>query len=184
MSNIAAMKGIWPGSLVLFLCVTLFLVFMGQRIANRVEIAEQGATVLMPLVPIGREDLARGELIFLIYDEPEVIAQVRGGGWPDQGSIKVTLDQENVAHSPRLYEGGRLEAAEIVLDYRFGTTGLGRWPSYRRRLVFGDDFFLTSGRPLADYLGARYAVLRVDTDGSSVVVGLADVDAKLIGPDP
>ena len=88
-----SMRGLWPGSLILFLCVTLFLVFIGQRIANRVEISKQGATVLMPLVPIGRDDLARGELIFLIYDAPEIIAQVRGGGWPDQGTIKVTLDQ-------------------------------------------------------------------------------------------
>lgn len=177
------MKRIWPGSLILFLCVALLLVFLGQRIGDRARITEQGVTVLMPLVPIGREDLARGELIHLIYDAPEIFTQVRGGHWPDEGEIKVMLDDSNVAHSPRLYEGGRLAPGEIILDYRFGTTGLGRWPSYRRRLVFGDDFFLTSGRPITDYLGARYAVLKVDSEGSSVVIGLADGNAGLVGPD-
>ena len=175
------MNRLWTEIPALFLCLTLLLPFLGERIDDRTRISEQGVTVLMPLVPLGPKDLSHGDLIELVYDAPEVIAQVRSGSWPHRGTVAVTLDSLNVGHAPRLYEGGALAPREVVLAYRFGTTGTDIWPAYRRRLAFGDSFFVLSGQPMKDYAGARYAVLKVDPRGSSIVTGLADASAHPIG---
>ena len=167
----------------LFLSIALLLAYVSLRITERARISEQGVTVLMPLVALTARDLSHGDLIELVYDEPEVVAQVRGGNWPDHGAIYVTLDRLGVGHEPHLYEGGQLSAGEVVLKYRFGTTGTDIWPAYRRRLAFGDAFFLLGEEPMTEYLDARYAVLKVDLSGESVVTGLADAHAHLIGGD-
>ncbi len=165
----------------LFLCLSLLFPFLGERISDRAETSERGVTVLMPLVPLGPKDLSQGDLIKLVYDTPEVIAQVRSGDWPSRGKVAVTLDSLNVGHAPRLYDGGALAPREVVLAYRFGTAGTNIWPDYRRSLAFGDSFFVLTGQPISDFAGARYSILRVDPDGSSIVTGLADASAHPIG---
>ncbi len=66
--------------------------------------------------------------------------------------------------------------------YSFGATGSDIWPSYRRRLALGDSFFVMSEGRIAEYLDARYAVLKVDPDGASVVIGMANDKAETISP--
>lgn len=170
------------GVLTLFLCVAALLIFLGQRIGDRARLAEQGVTVLMPLMPIGPRDVAHGDLIELVYDTPEILAPVESGQWPNSGVIRLTLDSAHIAHSPDLYEGGILSSDEVILNYSYGASGSDLWPSYRRRLAMGDSFFVMSDGTIADYRDARYAVLKVDSQGMSVVVGLADDEGLPIDP--
>ena len=170
--------------LVLFVGVGLLLVFVGDRIGDRARVAEQGRTVLLPLVPLGPRDMSHGDRIELIYELPGIAGELRAGNWPNEGAVAVTLDEASVARSTRRYADGQLAGSEIALNYRFAATGPGFWPSDRPRLTFGDSFFLVTDRPITDYLDARFAVLRVDSQGDSVVIGLANNEAKLIGSEP
>lgn len=171
------------GVLALFLFVATLLVFLGQRIGDRDRVAEQGVTVLIPLMPIGPREVSHGDLIELVYDTPEILARVESGQWPDSGVIKLTLDPAHFAHSPDLYEGGVLSVNEVILNYSYGSSGSDLWPSYRRRLALGDSFFVMSEGQIADYRDARYAVLKVDPQGMSVVTDLADDQGMPIRPD-
>lgn len=168
--------------LVLIVGVGLFLVFVGDRIGDRARLAEQGRTVLLPLVPLGPRDLSDGDRIELIYELPEILVELRAGNWPEEGTVVVTLDHAAIARSARPFAGELLLDSEIVLNYRFAPSGPGLWPSDRPRLSFGDSFFLVTEGRIADYLDARYAVLKVDLQGDSVVIGLADSEAKPISP--
>ncbi len=107
--------------LALYLCVAIFLVFLGQRIGDRARIADQGVTVLVPLMPFGTRDISHGELIKLVYDTPEILARVQSGKWPSTGTLKFTLDPAHIAHSSALYEGDGLSAGEVVVNYTKGT---------------------------------------------------------------
>ena len=172
------------GLLGLFACVGLFLVFVSDRIGDRARVAEQGRTVLLPLAPLGLRGLSHGDRIELVYALPEIDAELQAGDRPGEGMVAVTLDPTGIVRSARLHEGGPPAESEILLRYRFAPVGPGLLPSDRPRLSFGDSFFLVTAGRVADYLDARYAVLRVDPQGASVVVGMANDEAVTISPEP
>ena len=173
----------WAPIVALLAGVALLLVFVGNRIGDRTQIAESGRTVLMPLVPLGPRDLSLGDRIELVYDLPDIEAELRVGNRPAEGTMRLMLDDAGVVIGAAF--GGSRAAADdqMTMSYRYAASGLGLWPSDRPRLTFGDSYFLVTEGSAADYLGARYAVLKVDRAGRSVVAGLADGNADLIEPD-
>ena len=162
--------------------VAVLLVFVGGRVGDRERIAEAGRVVLMPLVPLGPRDLSLGDRIELVYDLPAIQAELRAGTRPAEGAIRATLDDSDIVIRAVFIEPGTAVESDVTLAYRFASAGPGLWPSDRPRLSFGDGYYLVGAGHIADYLGARYAVLKVDADGSSVVTGLADGEGDLIRP--
>lgn len=167
----------------LLIGVAVLLVFVAGRIGDRDRISETGTTVLMPLAPLGPRDLALGDRIELVFELPEVESELRAGTWPGEGALRVTLDEAGTVRTAALHEPSTPNGREVVVNYRFASSGLGLWPTDRPRLLFGDSFYLVTEGQAADYLNARYAVLKVNETGSSVVIGLADGRGNLIRPD-
>lgn len=166
----------------LLIGVAVLLVFVAGRIGDRDRISETGTTVLMPLAPLGPRDLVLGDRIELVFELPEVEAELRAGTWPGEGAIRVTLDEAGAVRAAALHDPASSAGRDVVVNYRFAPTGIGLWPTDRPRLLFGDSFYLVTEGQAADYLDARYAVLKVNETGSSVVIGLADGDAVSIQP--
>ena len=174
----------WVPIAALLAGVALLLVFVGNRIGDRTQIAESGRTVLMPLVPLGPRDLSLGDRIELVYDLPDIEAELRAGNRPAEGTMRVMLDDAGVVVDAVFDDPGAAADSQVTMAYRFAASGFGLWPSDRPRLNFGDGYFLVTEGNIAGYLGARYAVLKVDEAGTSVVTGLADANAEPIEPEP
>ena len=174
----------WAPIAVLLVGVALLLVFVGNRIGDRTQIAEAGRTVLMPLVPLGTRDLSLGDQIVLVYDLPDIEAELRAGNRPAEGTLHVILDDAGVVAGAEFDDSPATADSRVTIAYRYAASGLGLWPSDRPRLIFGDGYFLVTEGSIAAYLGARYAVLKADEAGRSVVTGLADANAELIEPAP
>ena len=177
------MRRRWIALAALFLGVAVLLAFAASRIGDRERVSEVGTTVLMPLAPLGPRDLALGDRIELDYALPEVEAELRAGAWPEEGALRIALDGAGVAVGAVLEGSEAASGRGMLLNYRFAPSGPGLWPTDRPRLSFGDSFFLVPEGRAIDYLGARYAVLKVDESGASVVIGLADGGGNLIRPD-
>ena len=168
--------------IVLFGALALILGFVNFQIADRQAILDDGRTVLVALAPVDPRSLMQGDYMRLAYDVPALAVLTGGGDPPREGAVVVTLDQAGIATVDRLDDGGALAPGELLLRYKLSFPG-GRlwWPGQRPRLSFGDRFFFPEGQA-QDYGGARYAVLKVDEDGESVIAGLADDGAQPIVP--
>ncbi|MEE8272896.1 MAG: GDYXXLXY domain-containing protein [Alphaproteobacteria bacterium] len=168
--------------IVLFGALALILGFVNFQIADRQAILDDGRTVLVPLAPVDPRSLMQGDYMRLAYDVPAMEEPAGGGDPPREGAVVVTLDQAGIATIDRLDDGGALASGELLLRYKLRFPGGGLWwPGQRARLSFGDSFFFPEGQA-HDYGGARYAVLKVDEDGESVIAGLADDEARPIAP--
>ena len=168
----------WIALAALAIGVAWLLVFVAGRIDDRERIVDVGSTVLIPLAPLGPRDLSRGDRIELNYALPEAESALRAGTWPTQGAMRIELNASGIITNVTI-DGPAAEAG-VLLNYRYASDGY--WPSDQPKLTFGDGFFLISDERAADYLVARYAILKVDDGGSSVVIGLADGDAVSIQP--
>ena len=111
--------------------VATLLVFVGSRIGDRERIAEAGRVVLMPLAPLGPRDLSRGDRIELVYDLPEIQAELRAGTKPTEGAIRVTLDDSHIVISAMFTEPGLADNHDVIVAYRFESAGR----AYGHRIV-------------------------------------------------
>jgi uncharacterized membrane-anchored protein len=91
-----------------------------------------------------------------------------------KGTIVLTLDADGVGTSGRNDDGSPLGRNEARLQYKhiLATGDL---------LLGAESFFFQEGQAEI-FQDARYGVLRVDEDGASVLVGLANGERQLITP--
>ena len=139
---------------------------------QRQQIVDHGRPVLLELRPVDPRSLMQGDYMALAYAESVFPGPAERSGLPRRGSFIVTVGADNVATFARLDSGGPLAANEARIKYklidRFGGIRLG-----------AESFFFEEGQ--ADrFATAEYGVLHVDRAGNSVLVGLADENAKLI----
>ena len=145
------------GGLVLALTVPNFAIWQKERTLA------SGTPMLLELAPVDPRSLMQGDYMRLDYAIARSIDPQRG--WPRDGLLVVTLDASGVAKFVRRYEpSAPLGARERLLRYRARDN---------RVRVGSDAFHFQEG--LADrYSKARYGELRVDAEGTSVLVGLRD----------
>src|SRR5262249_61089767 len=93
---------------------------------------------------------------------------------PRRGTAIVKLDADGVAAFARLDDGTALVDGELRLNYKRRL--------YEHEVSYGaDSFFFQEGD--ADlYAQAKYGVLRVDAEGNSILVGLADEHRNMLKP--
>ena len=92
------------------------------------------------------------------------------------GTIVLALDADGVGTLVRFDDGSPLRENEARLEYkRILATG---------ELVLGAETFFFQEGQAGNFQDARYGVLRVDEDGASVLVGLANSERRLITAPP
>lgn len=156
-------------SLALLAGLVLFLGAMNYQILAKERILAQGTIMLAPLRPVDPRAFMRGDYMALGYDRQGLPEDL-----PIDGRLVVRLDENGVIQPQRLHDGGPLAEDEHLLTYRLrGHDG--------RILRLGPTaFFMEEGQGPA-YAQAEFAVLRVAADGTSVLVGLADAEGRMLG---
>jgi len=91
-----------------------------------------------------------------------------------KGTIVLALDTDNVGSFRRMDDGSPLAENETRLQYKLIVTT-------DNFSIGAESFFFQEGQA-SFYTNARYGVLRVDADGESVLVGLADENHVMIIP--
>ena len=147
----------------LFAGLALVLGVSNWAIWRKERVLTNGDVVLLELAPVDPRSLIQGDYMRLDYALTRGIAQQ--AGWSYDGAVVVRLDGDGVATFVRRHEGGApLASDERLLRYR---------KRGNRVRVATDAYFFQEGSA-RKYTSARYGELRVDDDGSSVLVGLRD----------
>lgn len=161
-------------SQLLLLALGLVLVLGGANydILRKQRIVDAGAQVLLPIRPADPRSLLQGDYMTLRYARTALPPDTADNSLPRRGTAIVRLDADSVAQFARLDDGSALADGELRLNYKRRL--------YEQEVSYGaDSFFFQEGD--ADlYAQAKYGVLRVDDDGDSILVGLADEHRNML----
>ncbi len=149
--------------------VVVLTVFNGL-ILQKEWLLARGETVYLELGPRDPRSLVQGDYMRLRYDIAEDIREHRSSDDVRQGRVIVRLDDRRVAHFERLYRGGDVGEDEQLLHWK-----------YRDRIALGANAFYFQEGEAERYRGARYAELKADDSGATVLVGLRDDELKPLG---
>ena len=154
-------------SRVTWTAAVLVLLVVNASIVRREVHRATGAPVWIELAPVDPRSLMQGDYMTLGYAEARNIPREAGR----RGVAIMRLDDRRIARFERLDDGTPLQEGQIRLAYHTRA-----W----RRVFAADAFFFQEGeRPR--YQPARYGDLRVQADGSALLVGLADEKLNLLG---
>lgn len=138
----------------------------------REQITASGRPILLELRPVDPRSLIQGDYMQLRYAAKTFPTQAIAEDMPRKGTYILKLDANNVASFARLDDGSPLTQDEVRLQYSdIIWTG---------ELRIGAESFLFQEGQAQLFQEARFGVLRVDEDGNSVLVGLADENHQLI----
>jgi uncharacterized membrane-anchored protein len=161
-------------ALLLALGLVLTLGAANYDIIRKQRIVDDGAQVLLPIRPADPRSLLQGDYMTLRYARTALPPDALDESLPRRGTAIVKLDADGVAEFARLEDGAAPAPGELRLRYKRRL--------YEHEVSYGaDSFFFQEGD--ADlYAQAKYGVLRVDEDGDSILVGLADEHRNMLTP--
>ncbi|MEQ9333110.1 GDYXXLXY domain-containing protein [Thalassobaculum sp.] len=170
----------WLPALCLWGGLALVLVATNLLILQKQRVLDDGRTVLLTLRPADPRSLMQGDYMELRY--AEALVPVAQEAPEIDGRVVVALDGDGVARFLRFDDGGDLAPDEQRLRYkRRSPAGLEPRPDQMEIFIGAESFLFQEGHADA-YSEARFGILRVAADGSSVLAGLADAEGRPIRP--
>ncbi len=144
---------------------------MGKR-----KVVAEGAPLLLELRPADPRSLFQGDYMALALADNSMPDAATIATLPYRGTVILALDSSGVGRFARLDDGAPLQASEMRVQYR-------RHQDWQRgRLDYGAQSFFFQERDAERYSAAKYALLRVAEDGSTVLTDLAGEDRQPIKP--
>lgn len=175
--------------LLIGVAVVVMVVAVDMSWMAKERLLREGTTVFLALAPVDPRSLMQGDYMALEYAVARSVSEVRGrrpllsglifGGrsarsgepWSEDGLMVVDTRASEGASFVRVDQGEALGPGEVRLRYRVRGSGT---------RVGTDAFYFEEGTAEV-YAAARFGELRVDDDGESVLVGLADADRQPLG---
>jgi len=152
-------KIIMAANLLLVLGIFVF------SVVNKENILANSRQILVQLAPVDPRSLMQGDYMALNYSITWRI-------WDGDGKyVVVKVDDDNVATFVRQQDDKTLNDGELLLRWTTNKRG--------RKSIGADNYFFQEGTG-DKYAVAHYGLLRVDSDGNCVLVGLCDWHKQLI----
>ena len=143
----------------------LVLVFFVLSVLSKEATLANSRQILVQLAPVDPRSLMQGDYMALNYS-------ITGRIWDNGGKyIVVKVDDDNVATFVRQQDDKNLNDGELLLRWTTNKRG--------RKSIGADNYFFQEGTG-DKYAVAHYGLLRVDSDGNCILVGLCDWEKKLI----
>lgn len=156
--------------------LALVLALANWQIAQKRAVIADGQVLLLELRPADPRSLIQGDYMALALAESAMPSVPVTESLPYRGAVILAVDENRVGRYARLDDGSPVQADELRVQYR-------RHQDWRgARLDYGAQAFFFQGGDAAVYEGARYAILRVAADGSTVLTDLAGEDRVAIEP--
>jgi len=143
-------------------------------IIRKQKVVDDGAQVLLEIRPTDPRSLFAGDYMTLRYARNALPPDAAGTSLPRRGTAIVRLDADGVAQFARLDDGAALADGELRLKYKRRL--------YEDEVSYGADAFFFQEGDADLYAQAKFGVLRVDADGDSILVGLADANRNVLRP--
>ena len=150
--------------------LALVILAVNGLVVQKELLLRQGTSLFLELAPVDPRSLIQGDYMRLDYRitrDLEASAQA----WPRDGRLVVLPDPRGVARFVRRDQGEPLQEGQRYLRYR------------RRgaQLLLGAESFLFQEGQADRFSGARYAELKVTSEGDAVLAGLRDEDLRPLG---
>lgn len=143
-------------------------------VQDKEGLLENGRVVLLRVEKYDPTSFLQGHYMALQYPICEDIQKHLGKQPERDGAVVLALDEDSVGTFRRIYkEGEALGQDEQLLRYKV------RW-RWNRMKVAAESFFFEDGLE-KEFERARFAELRVDAEGHTLLVALRDKDRKVIG---
>jgi len=157
----------------ILLALGAVLVFgtVNWQIAGKERLRVNGQTVFLDMAPVDPRSLMQGDYMALNFAVARQIQrQVETEGEGIRTAV-LELDSNGVGRFTRLDTGAPLGTGEMRLRFRVreGSIWLGT-----------NAFFFQEG-DAEKYTGARYGEFRVNEDGDAMLIGLRDVELRVMG---
>ncbi len=162
----------WGGAVITLLAINIKIITLNHIVNN-------GRTVLVPLYFAEESDFKGNGYMKIRYEN--IIPDTNFD--KNEGEIVVSSDINKVVIYSRFLSDDRpVEIGEFVMRYNvkrpsgfFQSEGI-------VRIAFGSEKFYFREAGLSQhYMRARYAVLKLSEDGSSILYGLADMNYQDLG---
>ncbi len=167
------MKYVYNGLLLAGL--VLVLAVANLNIQERQAIVDDGRPLLLQLRPVDPRSPMQGDYMELRYDRSVFPDTDIAERLPVAGSVILAVDDRNIGRFARIDDGTPPSAGEVRLRYKLRLDG--------GELRYGAESFFFQEGHAERYDKARFGVLHLDEAGSSVLIGLAGEDGKLLGGD-
>jgi uncharacterized membrane-anchored protein len=155
--------------LILWAVAALVLVVTNVLIVQKERLLTAPQGILLELAPVDPRSLIQGDYLALAY---AITREVPEQGLPADGQLVVAVGADNIARYLRVYAPATpLASGELLLRYRVRAG---------RMRIGSEAFFFQEGTAEA-YATARYAELRVDSAGESLIVGLRGPQREVLG---
>jgi uncharacterized membrane-anchored protein len=157
-------------------CANLVVVLAAANwiILDKEDLKASGHRVLLEIGSRDPRSLLQGDYMALHYRLAFEIAERLEPGARGDGLVVLAVDENDVGSFARFHGGQELAAGEQLLRDRI------RSSSWDRVRVAAEEFFFQEDMA-EEYDKARYAELRVDADGNSLLIGLCDDDREPLG---
>ena len=154
--------------LIMWGVAAVVLVVTNVLIVQKERLLASPQGILLELSPVDPRSLVQGDYMALAY---AITRAVPEQGLPVDGRLVVAVGADNVARYQRIYVPSTpLAPGELLLRYRVRDG----------RLHIGSESFFFQEGTAAAYEKARYAELRVDSAGESLLVGLRGPDREVL----
>lgn len=156
--------------------LVLILALANWHIVQKRAVIADGQILLLELRPADPRSLIQGDYMALALADPAMPSATVIRDLPYRGTVILALDENRVGRYVRPDDGSPLHEGELRVQYRRHED----WGDHR--LDYGaQSFFFRSGEA-ERYERARFSMLRVAEDGSTVLTDLAGEDRAAIKP--
>ncbi|HJR21017.1 MAG TPA: GDYXXLXY domain-containing protein [Dongiaceae bacterium] len=156
--------------------LALILALANWDIAQKRAVIANGQVLLLELRPVDPRSLLQGDYMALALADAAMPGETVIEGLPYRGTVILALDENRVGRYARLNDESPLQAGELRVQYRRHKD----WGGHR--LDYGAQSFFFESGDAERYERARYAMVRVAEDGSTVLTDLAGEDGVAIKP--
>lgn len=143
----------------------LVLAFFAFSVIQKETLIGKGTEVLLRLAPVDPRSLMQGDYMALNY---EMLREIDYRS--ESGYLVVKVGNDRVAEFVRVQSDKNMNNGEHLIHYK----------RQSERLSIGaDNYFFQEGSG-KKFENAKYGLLKVDSDGNSILVGLCDEKGRLI----
>ena len=145
---------------ILWVTLLIALGFVNYAIFQKEELIENGQPVFLRLAPVDPRSLIQGDYMALGY---EIATKLPSADLPVRGKLVIKRSADGIASFVRIYDGQTaLAADEMLLNYY----------QHDWQVSLGAESFFFQEGEAKRYETARYAELRVEPSGKSILIGL------------
>ena len=143
----------------------LVLAFFAFSVVQKETLISKGTEILLRLAPVDPRSLMQGDYMALDY---EIMREI--GYKSKSGYVVVKVGDDRVAEFVRIQDGKSVNNGEFIIRYK----------KHNGRLTVGADNYFFQEGSAKKFENAKYGLLKVDSDGNSILVGLCDEKGRLI----